>query len=274
METLKSEAGSLLTPNTKRGLVLFQLFATVLFTILLPCTLLRAELTPAELPDAPAPQAGQQSAVSSGSGTRQAGATTANSPAPRLAKYIEPGQQAVHLNGWDKIELSGWEQVQPYSISTQILAAAWEHLLNGNPKYGSDKAGFGERVGAAALRQTSQAVFSDGVLPAIFHQDPRYYRKGEGSIMSRAAYSATRVIIIRGDSGDEQPNYSQVIGYAGAAALTMTYYPAISATWHDTAEGYGISLVTAALGNQLHEFGPDIIKLTLHRKKKHADTTP
>lgn len=241
--------------------------------MLLPGTLLRAE-SPEELPDAPAPQAGQKSAIASPSGTQQIGQTTTNGQAPRLAKYIEPGQQAVHLSGWDKIELSGWEQVQPYSISTQILAAAWEHLLNGNPKYGSDKAGFGERVGAAAIRQTSQAVFSDGVLPALFHQDPRYYRKGEGSIMSRVAYSATRVIIIRGDSGNEQPNYSQVIGYAGAAALTMTYYPAISATWHDTSEGYAISLATAALGNQLHEFGPDVIKLVFHRKKKPAATTP
>jgi hypothetical protein len=111
-------------------------------------------------------------------------------------------------------------------------------------------------------------MFSDGVLSAVLHQDPRYYRKGEGKIVNRVIYSATRVIVIRNDEGKEVPNYSQVIGYAGALAQTMTYYPAVSATWHDTAEGYGVSLVTAALGNQLREFGPDVIKLVFHRHKK------
>jgi hypothetical protein len=223
------------------------------------------------LPDAPTPQAQQTQAPPNGPvkpKPLESLNPTANGTAPRLAKYIEPGQQAQKLNGWQKIELSGWEQVQPYSVSTQILAAAWEHLLNGNPKYGSDKAGFGERIGAASIRQSSQAIFSDGLLPAVFHQDPRYYRKGEGKIVDRVIYSATRVIIIRGDSGKEQVNYSQIIGYAGASALTMTYYPAISATWHDTAEGYGISMVTAALGNQIHEFAPDLIALVRRKHKK------
>ena len=254
--------------NSRAFLVL-----TLALTLPFSARVAGAQGTGAELPDAPSAQLQgaasmpqTSSATSSSVGTQPASQT--KTMAPRLAKYIEPEQQAQKLTGWDKIELSGWEQVQPYSISTQILAAGWEHLFNGNPKYGSDKAGFGERIGAAAIRQTSQAVFSDGILPAVFHQDPRYYRKGEGKILNRAVYSATRVIIIRGDSGQEQPNYSQVIGYAGAAALTMTYYPAVSATWHDTAEGYGISLVTAALGNQIHEFGPDLIKLAFHRHKK------
>ncbi len=190
--------------------------------------------------------------------------------APRLAKYIEPDQQAVQLSAREKLELAGWEQVQPYAVSTEILAAAWEHLLNGNPKYGSDKAGFGERVGAAAIRQTSQAIFSDGVLPAILRQDPRYYRKGSGKIVNRILYSASRVLIIRTDAGKEAPNFSQIIGYAGAAALTMTYYPAVSATWNETAEGYAISIATAGLGNQLHEFAPDLIRLVRHRHRTEA----
>jgi len=218
------------------------------------------------LPDAPQPMQEQPPA---GLGkTQQLMRPNPKSPAPRLAKYIEPNQEAQHLSARDKLELSGWEQIRPYSIGTAILAGAWEHLVDGNPKYGSDSAGFGERVGAAMLRQTSQAIFSDGVLPAVLHQDPRYYRKGEGKIVNRVIYSATRVITIRNDVGKEVPNYSQVIGYAGASALTMTFYPAVSATWHDTAEGYGISLVTVALGNQLHEFRPDVIKLVFHRHKK------
>lgn len=192
-------------------------------------------------------------------------------PAPRLAKYIQHGQRAQTLTAMDKLELAGWEQVQPYAFGTEILAAGWEHLIDSAPQYGSDSAGFGERFGAAVIRQSSQAIFSDGVLPAVLHQDPRYYRKGSGTIRSRILYAATRVLVIRTDAGTEAPNYSQIFGYAGASALTMTYYPAVNATWGDAASGYVVSMLTSALGNQVHEFEPDLIKRLRRWHHKHPE---
>ncbi len=192
-------------------------------------------------------------------------AAGAQRPAPRLEKYIEPDQAVVRLSAKEKLELSGWEQLQPWSFGTQILAAGWEHLLDSNPKYGTDKGGFGERLGAAAIRQDSQAFLSDGVFAAAFRQDPRYYRKGLGKFVDRILYSATRVLVTRTDAGNEAANTSQLVGYAGAAALTMAYYPDVSATWSNTAQGYGVSLAGAALGNEVHEFAPDLIHLVFHR---------
>jgi hypothetical protein len=184
-----------------------------------------------------------------------------------LAKYIDTNEQTARLSPKEKLELSGWEQLQPYSFGTQILAAGWEQLFNSNPKYGTDKAGFGERLGAAFIRQNSQAILSDGVFAAAFRQDPRYYRKGSGSFMGRIFYSASRVLVTRTDAGNETTNTSQLVGYAGAAALTMTYYPAVSATWSNTAQGYGISLAGAALGNEVHEFLPDLKRRVFHRHR-------
>lgn len=230
----------------------------------------------AALPDAPVPAASTAKRSPSRKvdqdDTQQIPVGPVPLHAPRLAKYIEPGQIVVHLSATDKLQLAAWEQVQPYAFSTEVLAAAWEHLIDSDPKYGSDKAGFGERLGAAAIRQSSQAIFSDGVLPALLHQDPRYYRKGSGKFIDRVLYSASRVFIIRNDAGKNVTNYSQLIGYAGASALTMTYYPAVSATWHNTAESYGVSLAVSALGNQLHEFGPDLLRSTynrFHRYRRH-----
>lgn len=222
------------------------------------------------LPDAPEVQpAASNSLPAPGlQSTQQAPAPKHTRPAPRLAKYIGTDQTAAPLSAREKLALSGWEQVQPYALGTQVLAAGWEHLLNSNPKYGTDSAGFGERLGAAAIRQGSQAVFSDGVFAAAFHEDPRYYVKGSGTIASRVIYAATRVVITRSDAGAETTNYSELFGYAGAAALTMTYYPAVSATWPNTAEGYILSLGASALGNQVHEFWPDVVshlRAHLHR---------
>ena len=225
----------------------------------------------ATLPDAPSavvappPVAQDQESLQ----TQQAAGTHPPSsiprPAPRLEKYIQPGQLAISLTVKDKLELSLWEQIQPYSFFTQILAAGWEQLLNSNPKYGTDSAGFGERLGAANIRQNSQAIFSDGVLPAILHQDPRYYRRGSGKFINRVLYSATRVLVTRTDGGNETVNSSELVGYAGAAALTMTYYPAVSATWGTAASAYAVSLAGAAFGNEVHEFYPDLIRIIRHK---------
>jgi hypothetical protein len=185
-------------------------------------------------------------------------------PPARLAKYISTGQKTERLSFKEKLELSGWEQLQPYAFATQFMGAGWEQLLNSNPQYGTDSGAFGERLGAAALLQNSRAVLSDGLLAGVFHQDPRYYRQGNLPAKKRVYHAIERVFIIRSDDGNYQPNYSQLLGNAAATALTMTYYPAISATWPKTAKGYGISLAQGALGNEIHEFAPFVERLVFH----------
>lgn len=218
--------------------------------------------TEATLPDAPEPvvsatplQPAQQQT------TQQPSQSAPPRQAPRLAKYIGTNQQTVRLSPKEKLELSGWEQLQPYAFATQLMAAGWEQLLDSNPKYGTDSGAFGERLGAAALLQNSRALLSDGILASIFRQDPRYYRQGTRTTKQRILHAMVRVVVIRTDAGNNAPNYSQLIGNAGATALTMAYYPAGSATWSKTGKGYGISLVEGALGNEIHEFTPELKRL-------------
>lgn len=278
--TLEEQSGAYTITFGAGSLTNFKKIRKSLFSLLFLAALLPFYAQPAiagnpseaGLPDAPLPRPVTPENVQNHedqTNTQQIPPVHPLSPAPRLAKYIEPTQQAIPLSARDKLELSVWEQLQPYAFSTEILAAGWEHLLDSNPKYGTDKAGFGERLGAAVIRQDSQALFADGIMPALLRQDPRYYRKGSGKIVNRILYSATRVIVIRTDAGNEAPNYSQLIGYAGASALTMAYYPAVSATWSDTTSGYIISLLASALGNQVHEFTPDLIHLVRRRHHRH-----
>lgn len=188
-------------------------------------------------------------------------------PALSLTKYIDTDQTTVPLSAKEKLELSGWEQLQPYAFATQFMGAGWEHLIDSNPQYGSDSGGFGERLGAAALLQNSRAIFSDGIMASIFRQDPRYYRQGHRPVKQRLYHAAERVFIIRSDGGTCQPNYSQLLGNAAATALTMTYYPAVSATWLRTVKGYGISLGAGALANELHEFTPVFRRVVFHHNR-------
>lgn len=218
------------------------------------------------LPDAPQPTtvARVTAQPAPSSRTPQPSSSASLTPAPRLAKYIGTDQRTVRLSAKEKLELSGWEQLQPYAFATQFMGAGWEQLINSNPRYGTDSGAFGERLGAAALLQNSRAILSDGVMAAMFRQDPRYYRQGHRPVKQRIVHAVVRVFIIRSDEGNYQPNYSQLLGNAVATALTMTYYPAVSATWPNTAKGFGISLAQGALGNEVHEFTPMLERLVFH----------
>jgi hypothetical protein len=222
-----------------------------------------------KLPEAPEPTATVTAADRpiSLQTNQQPSSSTAPTSAPRLAKYIGADQSTVPLSVKEKMELSGWEQLQPYAFATQFMGAGWEHLIDSNPQYGSDKGGFGERLGASALLQNSRAILSDGIMSAVFRQDPRYYNESDRPVKQRIYHAAERVFIIRSDEGNYEPNYSQLLGNAVATALTMSYYPAISATWPKTAKGFGISLAQGALGNEIHEFTPALKLLVLHHRR-------
>ena len=58
-----------------------------------------------------------------------------------------------------------------------------------------------------------------------FHQDPRYFYKGTGTIRSRALYAISTAFICKGDNGHWQPNYSFILGNFASAGISNLYYP-------------------------------------------------
>ena len=220
-----------------------------------------------ELPDAPTPIGIRQQ-------TAQAAQTNASSSqlAPlfkigplRDPKSLDLSMPVVPLTAGDKLKLSFQEQLTPFALASMLVASGWEQLVDSNPKYGSNSTAFAERLGAAAARQTSQAVFSDGVYAAVFRQDPRYYRLTSGSIGKRIFYAASRTWRTRSDAATPQYNYSLLFGHATAQALTLAYYPDRSQNGRVAATGFAWSLLGSMLGNQYHEFWPDILETFLQR---------
>jgi len=225
----------------------------------------------AALPNAPTPMI---AAFAGGDG--QAPPATGTSAQPgqpevfkigpwRDPKALDLSEAAAPLSASDKLKLSFREQLTPFAGASMVFAAGWEQLRNSNPKYGSDGTAFAERVGAAALRQTSQAVLSDGVYAAAFHQDPRYFRLASGTLGKRIFYAVSRTWRTRTDSGTPTVNYSLLFGHATAQALTLTYYPDRSQSGQVAVAGFGWSLLGNMLGNQYHEFWPDILQAIFQR---------
>jgi hypothetical protein len=189
--------------------------------------------------------------------------------APLYAVSVPEGWSAQQLTAGQKFAYSIRESYSFDSFAEMFIAAGWGQWRNGEPNYGTDRGAFGERLGASAIHETTENIFSDGIMAPILHEDPRYYVDGSShNVVHRALYAATRPLITRTDSGHSTVNISLLTGYAASAAVTYGYYPPINQNFHDTAATYGDSLLGAALGFLYDEFSPDIYgALHLHKRQ-------
>ncbi|QNI31342.1 hypothetical protein H7849_19995 [Alloacidobacterium dinghuense] len=175
----------------------------------------------------------------------------------KWSDIVEPGEKVPPLYATDKLLFPIHETLRVPGWFSAFASSGWEQLVDGNPKYGVDSGAYSQRFGAAAIRDLSMRTFSDGVMPALLHEDPRYYRMATGSIWHRGVYAAERVLVGQRDSGASGFNTSVVVGHGMASALTMAYYPDKSANARVVFTTWGLSLLGEAGGNLWSEFWPD-----------------
>jgi hypothetical protein len=188
--------------------------------------------------------------------------------ARKYAKDILPGQTAQSLTPGDKVILGLRDTYSSQDVLAWIAAAGYEQVTNGSPNYGTDRGAFGQRLGAAAIRETSQGIFTDCVFAPILHMDSRYYIQGEQfGVFHRTVYAVTRVLVSKTDSGRATINAPLLLGYATSTAISNGYYPQINRNFKDSASEYGGSLGGAAIGFLVDEFSDGILK-TFHLKHR------
>jgi hypothetical protein len=180
---------------------------------------------------------------------------------------ILPGEQAPALTSRDKFAMGMKSTVSPFSVVGWLSSAGWSHLTNGPPNYGTDSGAFGQRLGAAAIRSSSQNFFSTSVMANLLHEDPRYYRLGRShSIGRRILYAATRPLVTRTDDGRRTVNLALLSGNLGGAILTNAYYPPRNHGVGETVRIFGSSIGGSAVGFGVSEFLGDALQL-VHLKK-------
>lgn len=145
---------------------------------------------------------------------------------------------------------------------TAALFATLYQLENQNPSFGQGMEGYAKRFGTAYGDQMIGNVMTEGLVPAVFHQDPRYFRLGEGTKKSRALYAVKAIVVARMDSGHMTFNFSEWGGNAAAVAISNAYYPD-TRDWNDNLQKLLIACATDAFSNVLKEFWPDV-KRKLH----------
>jgi hypothetical protein len=188
-------------------------------------------------------------------------------PARKYHRVVRPYEEAVPLTGFDKIKLSIISRTTMGEAAGTAWAAGWSQWRNSRPHYGTDTEAFEKRLGALALKQTSQSFFTYGVYAAAFHDDPRYYVMGPTmKPLKRLIYSAERTIVTQKDDGSPAFNWPKFAGIATSTALTTAYYPAVDHGFGNESKAFATSLATSILNDELHEFGGDLIHMIRHNK--------
>jgi hypothetical protein len=189
--------------------------------------------------------------------------------APHLRMIIAPGEIADPMTVHDKIVSGFKNSVSLSSAAGWLSTAGWQQLRNSRPNYGTDAGAFGQRLGAATVRATSEGLFRESLFAPLFHEDPRYYIMGKGHpFFKRLVYAGTRSIITRTDSGHATPNFARLAGNATGSALTIPYYPAQNRTFSAVASTFGGSLGGSALTFIVDEFLVDaLVDLKLRKKQ-------
>jgi hypothetical protein len=147
--------------------------------------------------------------------------------------------------------------------------AALYQIENQNPSFGQGMAGYAKRLGTAYGDQMIGNMMTEGFLPGIFHQDPRYFRLGTGSKLHRTLHAITAIEVARMDSGRRTFNFSEWGGNSIAVAISNAYYPD-TRDWHDNLERLFVACGTDTFSNVLKEFWPDVKR----KFQKHHDQDP
>ncbi len=183
---------------------------------------------------------------------------------PNYKTINDPEAPVVALSVGEKFALVK-HYFDPFTFVFTSITAGIEQSTNEKAGYGQGAMGYAKRYGADFTDGFTNELFVTGVFPSLLHEDPRYYRLGHGGALKRTAYALSRILIARGDSGNNRINASEFLGNITSGALSMTYYPQNERNVSGVFTRMSVEIGYDSLFNVLKEFYPD-----LKRKFSHS----
>lgn len=254
------------------------------------------------LPDAPLPQfevavlAGRdQQPAQDSSGTSSSSQSQPSQPTADEKSQREKAQQQIHeqehqrvlgvipafnttylsnaasLTATQKLSLAFHSAVDPVTFAVALVVAGYHEVGDDDSGFGWGAEGYGKRAGAAYLDAFDGTMLGNGILPALLHQDPRYFRLGHGTTTHRLLYAAASTVMCKSDKTRKwEPNYSNVGGNIIAGGISNLYYPSQNSGWGQTITNGMVVTAEGTLGGVFQEFWPDISRKLLHKDPTHG----
>jgi hypothetical protein len=180
-------------------------------------------------------------------------AVSANTPLPPLSLKAK-----FWLATQDSFDYSSF-------ITAGILAGA-SQAKKSYPEFGQGAKGYGRYYWHAMADQAVGNCLTEAIVPAMTHEDPRYYTLGRGGFFKRASYAVSRLLVTRTDSGGRTLNFSEIVGNGAGAGISDTYYPSRERTWTKTGQKWVTQIALDGVFNIVKEFWPDINHSIFHGK--------
>jgi len=157
----------------------------------------------------------------------------------------------------EKFKIASEDAFDRGTVALAVLFAGEAQLTNSTPAFGQGVKGYAQYLGTAYGDLVIGDMMTEAIFPVMLHQDPRYFRRGTGTVWSRLGSAAGQIFWTRTDSGNTQFNYSEIIGNSTAVAISTAYYPN-NRTAGDAVSKLGVQLGVDMAANILKEFWPDI----------------
>jgi len=170
------------------------------------------------------------------------------------------------LSAKAKFKLSAKTMSDPVTISFLGTLALIGQARNTDSSYGQGFQGYAKRYGKLYADAGIGTLMTTSVFPTFLHQDPRYFQLGTGGKWHRLLYAAKQIFVTRGDAGETEFNYSEIVGNAVAAGISNTYHPQSQRTLGNTLNVWGTDILLNSLCNVAKEFWPDV-RRKFHRQK-------
>lgn len=227
---------------------------------------------PAAFADPQNPSSGQTSSTTAQGQTSQPPAVPVSKQQPKRILGVMPNYRAVSAGAIPPPPTPK----QAFKIATQNsfdyssfvfvgITSLLAETSDAHPQLGTGITGYGRYYWRGFVDKTDGNYLVIFALPTIFHQDERYFAKGEGNWFKRMVYAASRVVITPDYHGHNSFNASEIVGRGMAQAISISYYPSHDRTLGALSEKYGFAIGRDALTNVFREFWPDIATHVLHR---------
>jgi hypothetical protein len=244
-------------------------------SLIILCQLAVAQQPAPEPAAAPAPAASAIPAVPESAQPVEAEPDATAEPAPTaedkrifgvLPNYrtAENSQPFSPITAKQKLTIATKDTIDGPSYVLAGLFSGLYQLENQNPSFGQGVKGYAHRYVTAIADQDIGNYMTEGFMPVLLKEDPRFFRRGTGRFWGRVIRAASGVVISKTDKGTTTFNFSEFLGNGITASIGNAYYPN-EVGFTPTMARMFTQIGTDAFSNVLKEFWPDFKRKVLKK---------
>jgi len=173
---------------------------------------------------------------------------------PRRHSALRP----CAMDAREKFRLFVDQQIDPINFVGAAFDAAQAQADWDDAPFGQGATGYSKRFAASVADSATGDFFGVFLYPAIFHQDPRYYRLGQGPVKVRILHALEHRFVAVSDSGHPMFNFSEWFGTVSSKTVSNLYHPGNPRGFGPTVNRVGFSVANDMAWDVLREFWPEI----------------